>query len=404
MNIRNLGQHAVRQRSCQILATVLILLIVESVSAQSRQELRTDSKDAWLRGPIVWNQVETEEGLLVGVRVHPRDGVLRVGQPLELQCVLKNCSKQPIELSLTSPVKAFMFDLQSGNTLMATRTKRSAELHPTRIAAGEVFDKDSQRTIIQTTGLTEGEYTLPILPVFSTRPSENRTTSSGIGYVQGIRFRIEAPGKPEGLTRQPETGVGDSSVKWGEEIAGMQLGAQLVRLEGEEFVSKSGRFHAGETMELQLGIRNNTDRDATLEIRQPPKGRTWLLRVKDLAGVTKKVAVPVAISRAYRPRIRLDLAPGVSRTFTATRVKMATSRGDSEELTTFKNDSISNARLDLLSTRAPIELLDAESAKLEAGSYFVQVEVKAKYLGSDFTLVLKSGDVPFRIARKLGGE
>ncbi len=388
------------QNYCQQLAAMLALLMVASVSAQSKQEVRTDSNDAWLRGPIVWNQDENAERLLVGVRMHPSDGILRVGQPLEIQYVLKNCSDQTIELSLTSPVEEFMFDLRSGNILKLAGTKLgSAELYPTRIAAGEVFDDDSRRTIIQTAGLTQGEYVLPPLPVFFVRPPENRTTSRSIGYVQDVRFRIEAPVTSDRPIIQSVATADDLELKWGEQIAGMQLGAQLVRLEDEEFVGKSGRFHASETMELQLSIRSNTDRVATLEIQQPPKGRTWLLRVKDLAGVTKEVAVPVAISHEYRPRVRLDIAPGESRMFTGTRVETASSRGSLEELTVLKEDSIDNARLDLLSTKALIQSVDTESVQLEIGGYFVQVEVKAKPLGSDFTLVLQSGEVPFRIAR-----
>ncbi|HBE69744.1 MAG TPA: hypothetical protein DDW52_16485 [Planctomycetaceae bacterium] len=385
--------------SCFRLAIVSVLLFLDqSAAAQRKRERDDNSNNAWLQGPIVWNQAENADGLLVGVRMHPSDGKLRVGQPLEIQYVLKNCTERTVELTLTSPVKAFSFDLRSGNTLMSTGRTQSAELFPTRIASGEVFDEKSRRTTIQTLGLPEGEYVLPILNVLSVSTPKNRTTSRSIGFAKDLRFQIEGPDTTQKSEADSGATKEDQAVFWGEEIAGVQLGAQLVQLQEGDYAGRSGPFHINEEMELQLRIRNSSSKAATLEISQPPSGQTWRLTINDPAGRPKNVERPERTSYEFRPNIRLHLDPGESQKFTSTPVKTAYPRGDS---TIFKEESLDNARLILLTTRAaPPRYTSAASSRLQVGGYAIQVEVRAKHLGSDFTLVLKSGEVPFRIAKK----
>lgn len=211
------------------------------------------------------------DGLIHGGKIISSDGKLQPGNPMVVQFVIRNVSKEAKTVTLQSYNGTYL-TLGENNRIELNPTEDSAFRQQHTIQAGKVLDEANFRANVKTDGLPPGKYRVTSNVAFWTfDPNTNRSN--------GVPFRPDTPitltiGDPEEIsfTQPPQDDDPRTKIYWGGQTASIVVGMRL----------PAGRSEWTNSMriESQLFAYNASDKPITIDCEIPATLSEWNMHLK----------------------------------------------------------------------------------------------------------------------------
>ncbi|MBN1852050.1 MAG: M56 family metallopeptidase, partial [Pirellulales bacterium] len=233
--------------------------------------LRTDDVTTTGAGEIVWD--EERRGWQVGAKLISTTNRLQPGDPVVVQLLLRNATKEPQTVVLQQ-YDATHPTLGADGRISMNISGSSENRHQHVIAPGAILEKPQYRVVLSTQGMLPGEYHIDPQPAFWQPDKGDPNSATGIGRKTPIHFML---GDPSAVTYSQPPVEEDPALRihWGNHVSGLIVGMRLPQ--GRVLWKNNSRIEA------EMFVCNVSDRTITFDYEVPPPGE-WNSHIKTSDG------------------------------------------------------------------------------------------------------------------------
>jgi hypothetical protein len=342
-----------------------------------KETLGANRKDA---DKVVWGK--SRKGLVAGAKLLSATGELDCGDPIVVQFVLKNDSKEKrsIVLKRTQEIHPVIGE---DNRLELNVLGSSQETAKHNLEPGETLEDARYRVTVSTDGMAAGEYRITSRTAFWMVKDGKPNAATGIPFGKSIPIEL---GQSEAVTTRTPPDDG-KTIWWGKPTANLILGMRLV---------DDRKFWPNDDVDIegQLFLFNSGDEVLELSYQLPTTPSGWNMHVT--AEGEKSVRLDWTWFTGIEPtRDRtVNIEPGQSIPLTG--IEAAVSTGDKAA----KIESIQGPLLRILKEKTDFEYGDPKRLIGKTGKFYLNAAVTIRPNGlADPVIVASSAPVPFEIEK-----
>ena len=330
---------------------------------------------------ILWSK-KKRNGLVAGAKLLSATGKLKLGDPVVVQFVLKNGSDKEqivvLQASDSHPV------LGSNNRLELNVLGKSQDTFQHTLKPGEILEKREYRVTVDTTGMSQGKYTITSGAAFWQTKQDKPNSATGIPFGRRIPFTL---GDPNSVKRnQPPVDENpETKIYWGKPSGNLILGMRLPKgrqtwpdgptdIEGQLFL-----FNAGED-EIEL----------TYELPKNPADWNMHVTSRDNDKAVRLDSTWFSGFRSQRGRT-VRIPPGKQISVTGVRAEVTTGGKIAEEM-------IKGPTLRILKEKTEFEYGDPKRLINQQGRFSFHAAITIRLAGLlDSVIIASSAPVPFEV-------
>lgn len=355
-------------------------------SSSQDADARTAPDDGAAAGDIIWGP--DRDGLQAGARLLAASSQLQPGDPIVIQFLLKNTSREPQSVVLQD-ISGGWPALGAVNRLSLNLTGSSQRTYRHELQPGQTLRERRYRASVDTTGLPPGEYHVEARSAFWMTDPDDPNRGRGIPHRKPIPLTLGDPATTQ-WTSPPESDDPQQAIHWGEPVAGLIVGMRL----------PNGRslFSNTERIEPQLFLYNAAREAITVDYEIPAVITDWNLHLEDPTERFGVVRLDYTWFTGIVPQIsrRLTLEPGESQPLTGIEAPVTIGRPRGE--TTSETRMIEGPAIQVLPEKTEYQYGDPRRLITVSGDYVYHAAVSLHRPDiADLTLVASAGGIPFQV-------
>ncbi|MGY8770046.1 MAG: SecDF P1 head subdomain-containing protein [Pirellulales bacterium] len=227
---------------------------------------------------VFWSKTITN-GFRSGAKFLNTNGILKSGEPLVIQYLLKNATDATRSISVVPGEMSYPV-LGSQNRINLSLSPSNQKMKQWTLEAGQQMALEQHRITLDTTGFSPGDYFVSARSYFWEPHEDDPSSKSEVKTLHALPLTILSK---QGLPALPPASVLSESVDaeaakihWGNSVAGLQLGALML--------DDSQNLADGANPQIQLFARNIGREALKLDVMMPQPADGWTVSIVNSNG------------------------------------------------------------------------------------------------------------------------